>query len=414
MTTAASDVIDALERLERLRADVLARRTVVASEISQGALHGALRDLGITRVGNLTELDRLAIPVWSAVRPASRSLCVSNGKGITDEAAWISAVMESAEQALAERAGRVVSLIESTTGLARRGLRSVPLHRQSRCASVHLDPDEEMAWVRGISWATGETVYAPYELVGMDMASTAPWNYDQFRVTSLGLASGADLLRAMLHGLSELVEDDASFAPITGRLATPSRGPLPLSNRHTALVDVLDQLAQEGVEARFADLTDDIDVPMITAALRPTEASDDDLAYFGGRSCRSVREDAALAALLEAAQSRLTFISGARDDLFPTDYSRPLKAGTKAMFGAYELVDAPIRRPAADEALRELAGMINALGLDIYAFPLGGSDLGIEAVRVLADDLISLEGPKDHARSGRAARKLLQQWGQPA
>lgn len=56
-----------------------------------------LRGFGITRVANVTGLDVVGVPVWCAIRPLSRSLTVSQGKGITHELAAISAAMESIE-----------------------------------------------------------------------------------------------------------------------------------------------------------------------------------------------------------------------------------------------------------------------------------------------------------------------------
>ena len=38
--------------------------------------------MGITRLGNVTGLDRIGIPVVVAVRPNSRSVSVSQGKGL--------------------------------------------------------------------------------------------------------------------------------------------------------------------------------------------------------------------------------------------------------------------------------------------------------------------------------------------
>ena len=53
--------------------------------------------LGITRVANLTGLDRTGIPVVMVCRPNARSSAVFNGKGIDIAAAKASALMEAAE-----------------------------------------------------------------------------------------------------------------------------------------------------------------------------------------------------------------------------------------------------------------------------------------------------------------------------
>ena len=61
------------------------------------------KDLGITRLGEITGLDNLGVPVACAIRPNSFSLSVSLGKGPDREFAYASAAMEAAEIAVAER-----------------------------------------------------------------------------------------------------------------------------------------------------------------------------------------------------------------------------------------------------------------------------------------------------------------------
>jgi len=53
--------------------------------------------MGITRLGNITGLDRIGIPVAVAVRPNSRSVSVSQGKGLELAQAMASALMEACE-----------------------------------------------------------------------------------------------------------------------------------------------------------------------------------------------------------------------------------------------------------------------------------------------------------------------------
>ena len=53
-------------------------------------------------MAEVTGLDRIGIPVWMAVRPNSRTLAVSQGKGVSAAHARASAVMEAAEIAIAE------------------------------------------------------------------------------------------------------------------------------------------------------------------------------------------------------------------------------------------------------------------------------------------------------------------------
>jgi len=61
------------------------------------ALADSLPSYGITRVARLTDLDVIGLPTWTAIRPASLTLSASQGKGLTDELARLSAVMEAIE-----------------------------------------------------------------------------------------------------------------------------------------------------------------------------------------------------------------------------------------------------------------------------------------------------------------------------
>src|SRR3982075_4655057 len=61
--------------------------------------------IGITRIGNITGLDRIGIPVAVAVRPNSRSVSVSQGKGLELPQAMASALMEACEGFHAEEIG---------------------------------------------------------------------------------------------------------------------------------------------------------------------------------------------------------------------------------------------------------------------------------------------------------------------
>ncbi|MFC6544829.1 YcaO-like family protein [Nonomuraea salmonea] len=57
----------------------------------------AARAVGVTRVADITRLDTVGIPTFQAIRPASRTLAVSQGKGVTPDLARLSAIMESIE-----------------------------------------------------------------------------------------------------------------------------------------------------------------------------------------------------------------------------------------------------------------------------------------------------------------------------
>src|SRR5215471_21083408 len=78
-----------------------------SSEVDAAAflrtLQPKLAAVGITRLADVTGLDRVGLPVVLAVRPLGRSLAVSQGKGLTREQAAVSAILEAMELHHAER-----------------------------------------------------------------------------------------------------------------------------------------------------------------------------------------------------------------------------------------------------------------------------------------------------------------------
>ncbi len=60
------------------------------------------KKFGITRVANVTGLDHIGIPIYSAIRPNSKTIVSSAGKGLNNDQSLISAVMEAIETEVAE------------------------------------------------------------------------------------------------------------------------------------------------------------------------------------------------------------------------------------------------------------------------------------------------------------------------
>src|SRR5207247_9973344 len=76
-------------------------RSVVVSE-TYARVKSIAHRVPISRVADLTPLDDLRLPVYSAVTPLARDLKIHNGKGATREAARVSAMMEAVERVSAE------------------------------------------------------------------------------------------------------------------------------------------------------------------------------------------------------------------------------------------------------------------------------------------------------------------------
>jgi len=270
---------------------------------------------GITRVASVTGLDVLGVPVWMAVRPLARSLTVSQGKGITDALAYISAVMESIEMHHAEHwepEGPTVSLGEAFKDDRFASPASLPLRSDAKVRD-----DTAVMWVQGHDLVSGKPMFLPKELLDLDFRMKRGVK-PIFLSSSNGLASGNARDEAIVHALAEAIERDQSCLWQIEQSLAPNP-----QARMIQLDTIEDPICRRQIEAcKRANLdvwvwycTYDIDVPVFAcmiadrgnATFYPQRAS--------GYGCHPVSTVALSRAITEAVQSRLTHISGVRDDV---------------------------------------------------------------------------------------------------
>jgi ribosomal protein S12 methylthiotransferase accessory factor len=291
---------------------------------------------GITRVASVTGLDVLGVPVWMAVRPLARSLTVSQGKGITDALAYISAVMESIEMHHAEHwdaTGPVVSLGEAFQD-----------HRFASPAALSLRSDANITdatavrWVEGQDLVSGKPAFLPKELLDLDFRmkrGQAP----VFLSSSNGLASGNTRTEAIVHGLCEVIERDQSCLwQIEQSLA-----PDPCA-RMVQLDTIDDAICRQQIEVcRRANLdiwvwycTYDIGLPVFACTIADRGNATFYPQRASGYGCHPVAGIALSRAITEAIQSRLTHISGVRDDVTWARYRNDIACTDRSNLLAFE------------------------------------------------------------------------------
>jgi ribosomal protein S12 methylthiotransferase accessory factor len=361
-----------------------------------------LQQLGITRVGDITGLDCIAIPVWFACRPNSRALSVSQGKGANDAQARISAVMEAAEGAVAERPEDLVTCFGTLNEMQAAGRKTVPFDRLMRCQAERMRIDHRYAWVPGYEVRSRGEVFAPYELIGLDMRAAAPWHHDAFKMSSIGLAAGSDETSATVHALLEVIEHDATSAlDLLGLGGGVARAVHHLPGHHDELDHLVDQVRSAGFEPHFFALAARLPLPVIGCFFERMVASEDGIGatLTAGFACRPDAFDAAAAALLECVQSRATEIAGSRDDIKDRSYrgSRATLPKNSEVLAGFEFVAGHRPRSAFATAQARLDHVIRALlesGIDdVFCFPLASPESGIHVVRVLVPELgVSTEG----------------------
>ena len=274
--------------------------------------------LGITRIANVTGLDRLGIPVVMVCRPNSRSIAVSQGKGLDLDSAKASGLMESVETYHAERITlplKLATLEELAASHSVVDVTKLPRSRQGR-----YQDHEPMLWIEGYDWIDGSSLWLPYELVSANYTLPLAPGSGRFAANTNGLASGNHLLEAICHGMCEVIERDATTLWTLQGVSMRRATGLELDSVDDAACrTVLEKLEQAEVDVKVWEATSDIGVAvfycLITA--RQEDGSDPE----SGAGCHPSREVALFRALSEAAQARTTYIAGSRDDFVPELYT---------------------------------------------------------------------------------------------
>ncbi len=288
-------------------------RTVAPEETIKRAMRVA-PIMGITRVANVTGLDSIGVPVVMVCRPNSRSVAVSQGKGLDLAAAKASGLMEAIEGYHAETIAlplRYLSLEELGYSA-----RVVDVSQLPTVSTSAFHPNLRLLWCEGGDLLNDESVFVPYEVVHTDYTWPQPAGSGCFASSSNGLASGNHLLEAVSHGICEIVERDAtSLWKFRHPAEQDSRSVDLATIDDPACGAVLGKFHRAGLEIVVWDTTTDIGIASFFCVIfRSTEDPARRLPPAAGAGCHPSRSIALLRALTEAAQTRLTQISGSRDD----------------------------------------------------------------------------------------------------
>ncbi|MFE0201259.1 TfuA-like protein, partial [[Kitasatospora] papulosa] len=233
-----------------VRDDLTRRLLVVLSgtvrartpEETWDAVAGCLEEFGITRVADLTGLDCIGLPVFTAIRPASRTLSTSQGKGATPLLAKLSAVMEAIELWHVEQ-----PLPVAAYGPAAEVAPNCPVAALPLTAPYPEDALIQMAWewATGTGLLSGAKVLLPVDLVRRRI-QRPQWTPDVLRATSTGLACGNTRDEALLHALFEVVERDVLYRDgQAGRRRRTLIDPATVDDPHGR--EVIERLAAAGM-----------------------------------------------------------------------------------------------------------------------------------------------------------------------
>lgn len=346
-----------------------------------------LRAAGITRLADVTGLDWIGIPVYQAIRPNSRTLSASQGKGLTRAQAQVSALMEALEGFHAEDIHEPG--VRETIGGMRRQL-GYDLQTLALTHPTRLKDAIPLQWLPATDLWTGAPTWVPRQLCELDLRVRPRVHVGVFRTSSNGLCSGNTIGEALLHGICEVVERDSCLRSDRARFE-PERTVIPntVSARPGQLL--LDRFSRAGMELQIVDMSGPTGLPCFEVWLDHPDGP----ALTRGSGCHPSRSTALIRALTEAAQSRLTYIAGSRDDIPRQIYQgpsvlrrraafRPTSSGAERAFGAAPAL--PLSGFRAQ--LRDVVERVRRLtGMSPMAVDLTRRDFGVPVLFVIAPGL---------------------------
>ena len=297
----------------------------IAPEETIKNVESKLRTAGVTRVAEITHLDRIGIPVYTAIRPGAAEGAVSiyAGKGATKQQAKASAMMESFERYSAElneanRQNFVCGVFEDSA--------EEYINPNSLILpNLLFNPEtSEMEWVKSTNIKNDNVVLVPANAV---YHPYVPENTIKlFQSNTNGLASGNKLEEAVFHGMMEVVERDAWSIFESKREHKPEISCENTDNE--IIINILAMFRDVGINVKLIDLTADIKITTVAAVSDDTILKDPALLTLGVGTHLDP-EVAVIRALTEVAQSRATQIHGTREDTVRAVFMR--KAGYQRM-----------------------------------------------------------------------------------
>jgi ribosomal protein S12 methylthiotransferase accessory factor len=381
-----------------------------------------LEAIGVTRVADVTGLDRVGIPNFTSVRPRERGEGISyyNGKGVTRSAARAGALMEAVERYSGERCDLPVHYCD-LTGMRRRGPAVNPRDLVVPVADDYR-LDLPLEWVEGFDIVQRTATFVPLGAVVCPYEPPPGRPLLHYAHTN-GLASGNTREEALCHALCEVVERDAAaiadaaldLAPAVARLLSTT-GVLarPLDPNGFPLIDLeslprralvlVRRMQRAGLLVYLRDITSTGGIAALACTIVEPRPGGLHIAH-GGSGAHPDARVAVTRALTEAAQSRVGHIQGGREDL-PRIVGAPAPFDPDEVYGrgpSRTFCGLPSQVHAhVDDDVRFVLGRLARDGLDqVIAVDLTRPELGVPVVRVVVPQAESWSVFYAHTRRAR-------------
>ncbi|MBA3749800.1 MAG: YcaO-like family protein [Nitrosopumilus sp.] len=322
-------------------------------EVTLENVNYLIKEIGITRLADITDMDRLKIPNYSAVLPGTEDyIWVYGGKGPTKNHAKASAVMESIERYSSLPRNYINKIIKGSYEELSRSYNILKYNEVIEPISFSLDDKMIMDYCVGYDLLSEKDILVPAALAIFKYISKSPSVNPYAFYHTNGLASGNVIEEAICHALCEVIERDAtsiaefassafqyhilrtienSFIQSGVNIKTIESKKFIDDNGVYPDVD-LNDVDNESVKELFKrfencqisltvkDITSDLGIPTFVAS--SVEWVNHDYGFLvEGHGTHPDSRIALIRAITEVSQSRAANIQGSRDDLRKMKYN---------------------------------------------------------------------------------------------
>ena len=309
--------------------------------------------IGITRISDITYMDKLYIPNYSCVLPGTEDyIWVYSGKGPTKQHAKVSAIMESIERYSSLPTYYTNKLITGTFNILKRSYNVLHPDEVVEPLTFDFQNDMLMDYVEGYDIINKVNILVPAALALFRFTPNPPSvNPFAFHHTN-GLASGNVFEEAVCHALCEVIERDAISLAQLRASAIPFHILYSINNKlqikgyklnsfskeqfkddnsiypdvlisvedYSPITQLIKKFKKFNIDLIIKDITTDIKIPTFNVA--SVEWISHDYGYLAeGHGTHPDKRIALVRAITEVSQTRAANIQGARDDLRKIKYN---------------------------------------------------------------------------------------------
>lgn len=405
------------------------------------------KKIGVTRLADITDMDVLRIPNYSAVVPGTEDyIWVYSGKGPTKEHAMASALMESIERYSSLPSGGPHKFVRSSYSDLSKTHKVLHPDRIVEPVRFEYRDDMPMDWLPGHDLATGEQVMVPASIALFRYTPPPPAVNPFAYFHTNGLASGNVMEEAVCHALCEVIERDAmslaelrasaipfhilrtilhslnsagiSMPPIPAEKFVDDPGVFPdvdISGLEFEPVGKLvDRFERAGISLTVKDITSDTGIPTFNAS--SVEWVTHDYGYLAeGHGTHPDARIALLRAITEVSQTRAANIHGARDDLRKIKYGEHNTDDRRAwqfMQSTRKIKFSQVKTFFNEDILDDIKLILSRLkGVrlsKVIIVDLTNPDIGVPVVRAIVPGMETFKITK--SVMGMRARACFGQW----